>query len=98
VLTGLASVLEAQGAWVQAVQLLGAAEVTLDAIGETRNTLERDDYEQTLARSHTQLSAATFAEAWAQGQAMTLEALLAQHGDTLAFARGMDQNGWSRPS
>lgn len=41
VLTGLASVAEAHGAWVQAARLPGAAEVLFDAIGATQNTRRR---------------------------------------------------------
>jgi predicted ATPase/class 3 adenylate cyclase/DNA-binding CsgD family transcriptional regulator len=78
VLTGLATVAGAQGAWAQMARLLGAAGVILEAIGETLNTLDRDDYERAIANARTQLSAAAFMTAWEQGRNLPLDQTIAE--------------------
>ncbi len=93
VLTGLATVAGARGAWVQMVRLLSAAGVILDTIGGTLNTIDRDDYEWAIASTRTRLSAAAFAAAWEQGRDMPLDALLTQPGATLALERRTDRSG-----
>ncbi len=76
-LEGLADVATRQGKPVWAARLLGAAE----AIRETRAIplppVWRADYERAVAAARAQLDEKTFAAAWAQGRAMTLEEVLA---------------------
>ncbi len=76
-LEGLADVATRQGKPVWAARLLGAAQ----ALHETRGTplppVWRADYERAVAAARAQLDEKTFAAAWAEGRAMTLEEVLA---------------------
>jgi predicted ATPase/class 3 adenylate cyclase/Tfp pilus assembly protein PilF len=57
----------------RAAQLFGAAETLREAIGAPLPPSERVDYDRDVAGARAQLDEATFAAAWAQGCAMTLE-------------------------
>ncbi len=56
----------------RAVTLLGAAEALRASIDSTMTKLERVEYEQALAASHTQLDENNFKQAWAAGRAMNM--------------------------
>ena len=59
-------------------RLLGAAEALRAAIGLPLPPAERPDYERTVAAARAQLDEATFAAAWAEGQAMTVDEAIAE--------------------
>ena len=76
-LEGLAAVAAAQGELVWAAQLWGATEALREAIGAPIPTVYRLDYERTVAKARAQLGEETFARAWAEGRAKTLEQAMA---------------------
>jgi tetratricopeptide (TPR) repeat protein len=61
----------------QAAQLLGAAEAIRLAIGAPLPPIERPTYDRHVAAIHAQLDERTLAQAWAQGQAMSVDAAIA---------------------
>lgn len=69
-LSGLAGLAEQP---LRPAQLLGAAATVLDTARLLYDLIERTHYEQLVATARAQLDEATFAAAWATGQAMTLE-------------------------
>lgn len=80
-LEGLAAALAAGGqvsedAW-RSARLWGAANVMRDRFGTPLTPVEQAFYERYLSGARTQLAAAGFAAAWAEGQAMTLEQAVA---------------------
>jgi len=76
-LEGLAEVARVQGQVEQAAQLFGAAEALLEAIGVRLDAFDRADYERNVATVRTQLGELAFAQAWAEGRAMTVEQAIA---------------------
>jgi hypothetical protein len=73
-LAGLAGVMGAQAQPLQAARLFGTVDAVRATIGvHTRDPADRTEYERNVANVRAQLGAATFAAAWAEGQAMTLE-------------------------
>ena len=76
-LTGLAAVASLQGQAEPAVRLLGAVEAAATATGIVRWPAEHYEWQRYVAATQTQLDAATWARAWAEGQAMTLEQAVA---------------------
>jgi non-specific serine/threonine protein kinase len=74
---GLAGVAGAQCHPERAVRLLGAAEPYLDAMRGFMPVADRTAYDRTVAAVQIQLDQATFAAAWAEGQAMPLEQAIA---------------------
>jgi len=73
-----AGIAAGQGQPDRAARLLGAAEALRKAIGAPLPPVERPDYERTVAAARAQFDAATFATAWAEGQALTLEQVIAE--------------------
>ena len=73
----LAALASARGQTVRAVRLFGAAAELRTVIGWPRPPVDRSYYESLLAAARTQLDEATFATAWAEGRAMTLEQAIA---------------------
>jgi predicted ATPase/DNA-binding SARP family transcriptional activator len=61
----------------RAARLFGAASTLRDAIGVHLSPADRSLYEPYLAAARAQLDEATFAAAWAEGRAMTLEQAMA---------------------
>src|SRR5579883_1798158 len=76
-LEGLASLEAGQEEPRQAVRLWGAAEALRKAIGASMHPLHRPSYEQALARTRRELGEQAFAAAWAEGQRMTPQQVLA---------------------
>jgi predicted ATPase/transcriptional regulator with XRE-family HTH domain len=76
-LEGLASVAWTQGQPRRAARLFGAAEALRQTIGVPPPPVERANYEPSIARVRAHLGEATFAMAWAEGQAMTQEQAIA---------------------
>jgi hypothetical protein len=76
VLVGLANVAGMQGAWADAARLLSSAAVILESLAEIFNTLDRDQYDQALARARSHLRDAAFVAAWEEARSRSLEALL----------------------
>jgi predicted ATPase/DNA-binding CsgD family transcriptional regulator len=74
-LTGLASVAAAAGQFYRAAHLFGAAAKRLD-VTANMNSIERNDYEQTINKVRAHLGEEVFASAWAVGQTMTPEQAL----------------------
>jgi tetratricopeptide (TPR) repeat protein len=72
-LAGLAGMVGAQGQPVHATRLLGAAQALRDIIGAHKLPSEHLGDEHAMATVRVQLDEASFAAAWAEGQAMTLE-------------------------
>ena len=73
----LAGLAARQQRLARAVRLLSAAATLREAVGAPLPPGERADYDRDLASAHAQLDEATFAAAWAEGQAMTLEQAVA---------------------
>ena len=76
-LEGLAEVALAEGQPVQAARLCGAAEALRKANGTPIPPVYRADYERMVTDTRKQLGEQAFAATWAQGQAMTLDQVLA---------------------
>jgi tetratricopeptide (TPR) repeat protein len=72
-LEGLAAVVAAQGEPTWAARLLGRAEAQRETIKTPLPPRYRADYEQAVARARTGLDELSFAVAWKEGRAMTLE-------------------------
>jgi hypothetical protein len=69
----IADVFVAQQYPEQAARLLGAAEALRVATHVPVPPVDQTDYERTVAAARAHLDEATFAAAWAEGRAMTLE-------------------------
>jgi DNA-binding CsgD family transcriptional regulator len=72
-LEGLAAVVAAQREPTWAARLLGRAEAQRETIGTPLSPHYHADYEQAVALARSQLDEPSFAAAWAEGRAMTLE-------------------------
>jgi len=79
-LEGLAAVVAAQGESTWAARLWGRAEAQRETIKTPLPPRYRADYEQAVALARSQLDEASFAVAWAEGRAMTLEHVFAARG------------------
>ncbi len=82
-LEGLGEVVIDQGEPAWAVRLWGAADTLRKAIGAPMPPVERAQYESRVSIARTQLSEATFALIWAEGQKMTPEQALAAQGPAI---------------
>jgi predicted ATPase/class 3 adenylate cyclase/DNA-binding CsgD family transcriptional regulator len=71
-LVGLAGVASVRRQLQRAARLLGAATALLDATRATLDTTDRRDYDRIVANVRDQLDEASFATAWAAGQAMPI--------------------------
>lgn len=76
-LAGLGGVAVSLGNPAQAARLFGAVTAVLAAIGAFLYPADQIDMDHHLAAARAQLAPATFDAAWAEGQALTLEAALA---------------------
>ncbi|MBI3660878.1 tetratricopeptide repeat protein [Candidatus Acetothermia bacterium] len=72
-LEGLAKVACLQEQTERAARLFGEMKVLRESIGAPLPPSDRTDYERHLATVRASLSEGAFANAWAQGRAMTLE-------------------------
>jgi predicted ATPase len=72
-LVNLGEVIILLGQPKQAVRLLGAVEAQFNWLGTLMLRDERRDFDRSIAAARSQLGATAFAEAWAEGQRMTLE-------------------------
>ena len=79
-LEGLAAVVAAQGEPTWAARLLGRAEAQRVTINTPLPPLDRANYEHAVALALAGLDEASFAAAWAEGRAMTLEQVFAARG------------------
>jgi hypothetical protein len=68
---------DAAGAGRRAVRLFGAVEVERETLGAPTLPIYQAQYQRGVAAAHALLDVATFAAAWAEGQAMTLEQAIA---------------------
>jgi predicted ATPase/DNA-binding SARP family transcriptional activator len=76
-LAGLAGVAGAEGWPARAARLFGAADRLLAALQLQPQAADQVEYEHNLALARRQLNEATFAAAWAEGQALSLEQAIA---------------------
>jgi len=76
-LEGLAALACDQGQLERSCVLLGAAEQLRNTISTPLSTAEQADHERCLSTVRAKLDGAVFADAWAQGQAMSTEAAIA---------------------
>jgi hypothetical protein len=76
-----AEFLAAEGRAEMAARLLARADVLREEIGGVPSWVGEMN-EKTLATIHTQLDDAAFAEAWAQGQALTVDEAIARALDS----------------
>lgn len=76
-LEGLAKVAVVRGHTRSAAHLFGAAEVLRQAMGNPLPRTERASYERAVASVRADLDETAFAQAWAEGQAMTLAQAMA---------------------
>jgi predicted ATPase/class 3 adenylate cyclase/DNA-binding XRE family transcriptional regulator len=67
-----------QGQPARATRRFGAAAALRTALGSPLPPGERADYDRDVASAHGQLDAASFAAAWAEGQALTLKQAIAE--------------------
>jgi DNA-binding CsgD family transcriptional regulator len=79
-LEGLAAVVAAQGEATWAARLWGRAEAQRETIKTPLPPLSRAGYEQAVALARSQLDEPSFAAAWAEARAMTLEHVFAARG------------------
>jgi DNA-binding CsgD family transcriptional regulator len=77
-LEGLAVVTGMQGQPVNAARLYGAASSLRTLLGAPLTPIDRPLYQQTIAALRAQLDEPTFLNAWAAGQALTLEEAIAE--------------------
>ncbi len=77
-LAGMAGVAAAQGYPERSARLFGAAEALFDTVGIVVGAVDRAEYDRNLATIRAQLDDATFAAAWAAGQALPLEQAIAE--------------------
>jgi len=70
---GMAEIACAEIRYERAACLFGAGDVLREALGLRRSPRMQIRYDETLAATRAGLGAATFAAAWAEGRAMTLE-------------------------
>ena len=80
VLEGLAAVVAAQEEPTWAARLLGRAEAQRETIKTPLPPRYRANYEQAVALAHSQLAEPSFAAAWAEGRALTLEQVVIARG------------------
>jgi predicted ATPase/DNA-binding SARP family transcriptional activator/DNA-binding CsgD family transcriptional regulator len=71
-----ATVAGSQGQPVHSARLWGAAEALREAVGTIFSPLDRHFYEPYIAAARTQLDKAAWEAAWAEGRAMTFEAMI----------------------
>ena len=76
-LAGLACVAALQGELTWAVRLWASADTLRETLDAPLHPIERADYEQALVEAKDHLGDSAFDDAWAQGQLMTLEQVLA---------------------
>lgn len=76
-LVGLAGALAGAGKDVLTVQVLSAAEVWMDSWAIRLSPTDRDEYDHHRATARAQLGKAAWTRAWAKGQVMGLEDILA---------------------
>jgi hypothetical protein len=76
-LVGMASVVVVQGQGEQAARLFGAVQDVLESSGAMLSPADRNEYERNVLAARAKLDETTFAAAWAQGRAMTLEQAVA---------------------
>jgi tetratricopeptide (TPR) repeat protein len=72
-LGGLAGLAGIRSQPERAACLFGTAEMLLEGSGARMDSIDHVEYDRNLAAARTQLDEATFAAAWAKGQAMPLE-------------------------
>jgi predicted ATPase/class 3 adenylate cyclase/DNA-binding CsgD family transcriptional regulator len=80
ILEGLAAVVAAQGEAAWAARLLGRAEAQRETIKTPLLPIDRVVYDHAVALARSHLDEPSFAAAWAQGRAMTLEQVFAARG------------------
>jgi non-specific serine/threonine protein kinase len=73
----LAGSIGALGQLPESARLLGAWEVALERMGAFHQPSDKPEYDRIVAAVRTQLDAATFQAAWAEGRTMTLEEAVA---------------------
>ncbi len=73
----LVGIAVARGQPEGAARLLGATEALRQAITAPMGAADRADYEQSVALAQARLDEHTFAAAWAEGRAMTMEQAIA---------------------
>jgi hypothetical protein len=83
-LEGLAGVAGAQGQAERAARLWGAAEALRAAVGAPSSPAERAHYESYRHTARAYLDEASYAVAWVEGRAMTVEQAVAYAGETRA--------------
>jgi predicted ATPase/DNA-binding CsgD family transcriptional regulator/tRNA A-37 threonylcarbamoyl transferase component Bud32 len=79
-LEGLAAVVAAQGEPTWAARLWGRAEALRETINTPLPPLYRTDYDHAVALARAGLDEPSFAAAWAEGRAMTLEQVVVARG------------------
>ena len=77
-LVGLAGVARGQGQSDQAVRLCGAVEALLESSCIHLASADQIEYDRTLAATRIHLDEVTFAAAWTEGRAMTVEQAIAE--------------------
>jgi tetratricopeptide (TPR) repeat protein len=76
-LEGLAAVAVAQAQFERAARLFGGLDGLREAIGQPRAPVARSDYERSVTAARARLGEETFAAAWEEGRAMSLQEAVA---------------------
>jgi DNA-binding CsgD family transcriptional regulator len=72
-LEGLAQVAAAKGQHKHAARLFGAADAQYEIVGQPYEPIDQASHDQSMVSTREALGDAPFAEAWAEGRAMTLD-------------------------
>jgi predicted ATPase/DNA-binding CsgD family transcriptional regulator len=92
-IAALAAVGAARGKMAYATRLLGVVETSLVSGNVQIMALDRSQFDRTVAIAHAQLREATFAQAWAEGQAMTLEQAVGEAMNVASPSKEMSVHG-----
>jgi len=93
-LEALAGIAAQQESPHEAVRLYGAAEAVRASIGLIRPPADAPVYEQDLARAEQQLDPLEFAATWAEGDALTLDAVV-EYASRARGERKRPSSGWT---
>lgn len=85
-LAGIAGVVSARGSHVDAARLLAATAALLDGMGARLWFADRVDFDRHVAATQAGLDQPTFAAAWSEGQALTIDQAVAYARELGTFA------------
>ncbi|MGH9247452.1 MAG: helix-turn-helix transcriptional regulator [Acidimicrobiales bacterium] len=93
-LDALAALAARAESWAEAARLLAASDAAREAMGYPRRQIDEPDHEATVATLRTALGGDAFADAWADGAALSLDEAIAYVRRSRG-ARGRPSTGWA---